>query len=89
MLRVNPASAVYDGEGNRVSETLGSTTTKFLVDDKNSTGLPQVLDEITNGSVNVRSPTDQGERMTARRLGDPSQDRAPCLVLWVGLPGLP
>jgi hypothetical protein len=42
---------VYDGDGNRVSETVGSTTMKFLVDDKNPTALPQVLDEIVNGSV--------------------------------------
>lgn len=41
----------YDGDGNRVSETAGGVTTKFLVDDKNPTGLPQVLDEIMNGSV--------------------------------------
>lgn len=42
---------VYDGDGNRVSETVGGTTTKFLVDDRNPTGFPQVLDEIVNGSV--------------------------------------
>jgi RHS repeat-associated protein len=42
---------VYDGDGNRVSETAGSAATKFLIDDKNPTGLPQVLDEIVNGSV--------------------------------------
>jgi len=41
---------VYDGDGNHVSET-GGTTTKFLVDDHNPTGLPQVLDEIVSGSV--------------------------------------
>ena len=41
----------YDGDGNRVSETVGGTTTKFLVDDHNPTGLPQVLDEVVNGSV--------------------------------------
>src|SRR5262249_9335888 len=41
----------YDGDGNRVSETVGGTTTKFLVDDKNPTGLPQVLDELVGGSV--------------------------------------
>lgn len=44
-------SLVYEGDGNRVSETAGGTTTKFLVDDHNPTGLPQVLDEIVNGSV--------------------------------------
>ena len=42
---------VYDGDGNRVSETVGGTTTKYLVDDLNPTALPQVLDEIVNGSV--------------------------------------
>ena len=42
---------VYDGDGNRVSETVGSTTTKYLVDDKNPTGYSQVMDEIENGSV--------------------------------------
>ena len=41
----------YDGDGNRVSETVGGTATKFLVDDKNPTGLPQVLDEIVSGAV--------------------------------------
>jgi RHS repeat-associated protein len=42
---------VYDGDGNRVSETVGGITTKFLVDDKNPTGLPQVLDELVSGAV--------------------------------------
>jgi len=42
---------VYDGDGNRVSETVGSTTTKFLVDDKNPTGYSQVMDELVNGAV--------------------------------------
>jgi RHS repeat-associated protein len=41
----------YDGDGNRVAETVGGTTTKFLVDDNNPTGLPQALDELVNGSV--------------------------------------
>ncbi|HYU47895.1 MAG TPA: RHS repeat-associated core domain-containing protein [Terriglobales bacterium] len=51
MLTHGAVSMVYDGDGNRVSETIGGTTTKFLVDDKNPTGLPQVLDEIVSGSV--------------------------------------
>jgi len=42
---------VYDGDGNRVSETVGSSTTKFLVDDKNPTGYSQVIDEVVNGAV--------------------------------------
>jgi RHS repeat-associated protein len=42
---------VYDGDGNRVSETAGGTTTKYLVDTLNPTGLPQVVDEVVSGSV--------------------------------------
>ena len=42
---------LYDGDGNRVSETAGGTTTKYLVDDLNPTGFPQVVDEIVGGSV--------------------------------------
>jgi RHS repeat-associated protein len=41
----------YDGDGNRVSESIGGATTKFLVDDHNPTRLPQVLDELVNSSV--------------------------------------
>ena len=42
---------VYDGDGNRASETVGGATTKYLVDTLNPTGLPQVLDETVNGAV--------------------------------------
>lgn len=51
MLKHGTVSLVYDGDGNRVSETVGSTTTKFLVDDKNPTGYSQVMDELVNGAV--------------------------------------
>ena len=47
----------YDGFGNRVVETAGGVTTRFLVeDDVNPTGLPQVFDELT-GSVVTRTYT--------------------------------
>jgi RHS repeat-associated protein len=42
---------VYDGDGNRVSENIGGTMTKFLVDDLNPTGLPQMMDETVSGAV--------------------------------------
>jgi RHS repeat-associated protein len=42
---------VYDGDGNRVSETVGTTTTKYLVDTLNPTGYSQVLDELVSGAV--------------------------------------
>jgi|SRR6267154_1526166 len=51
MLAHGAVTLLYDGDGNRVSETIGGTTTKFLVDDHNPTGLQQVLDEIVSGSV--------------------------------------
>ncbi|HLY42789.1 MAG TPA: RHS repeat-associated core domain-containing protein [Terracidiphilus sp.] len=42
---------VYDGDGNRVSKTVNGVTTKYLVDDLNPTGYPQIMDELTNGAV--------------------------------------
>jgi RHS repeat-associated protein len=37
----------YDGDGVRVSKTVGSTTTYYLVDDRNPTGYAQVVEEWT------------------------------------------
>ena len=51
MLTHGGVTLVYDGDGNRVAESIGGATTKFLVDDHNPTGLPQVLDELVSGSV--------------------------------------
>jgi len=45
------SGVVYDGDGNRVSETVGGTTTKYLVDSLNPTSLPQVIDELVSGAV--------------------------------------
>jgi len=42
---------VYDGDGNRVSETVGGVTTNYLVDTQNPTGYVQVVDELQNGAV--------------------------------------
>jgi len=42
---------VYDGDGNRVSETVAGVTTKYLVDTVNPTGYAQVLDELQSGTV--------------------------------------
>jgi len=41
----------YDGDGNRVQETVGSAITNFLVDDTNPTGYPQVVEELVGGVV--------------------------------------
>jgi hypothetical protein len=45
---------VYDDDGNRVSETAGSVTTKYLVDELTPTGYAQVDEEIVNGSVSAQ-----------------------------------
>ncbi len=42
---------VYDGDGNRVSKTVGGVTTKYLVDTNNLTGYAQVVEEIQGGNV--------------------------------------
>ena len=42
---------VYDGDGNRVSETAAGTTTSYLVDTLNPTGYSQVMDELVSGAV--------------------------------------
>jgi RHS repeat-associated protein len=41
----------YDGDGNRVSKTVGGVTTTYLVDELNHTGHAQVVEEITGGAV--------------------------------------
>jgi YD repeat-containing protein len=42
---------LYDGDGNRVAKTVGSVTTRYLIDDLNPTGLPQVVEETVGGAV--------------------------------------
>ena len=41
----------YDGDGNRVSKTIGGVTTDYLVDSTNPTGYAQVMEELQNGTV--------------------------------------
>jgi RHS repeat-associated protein len=53
---------VYDGDGNRVSETVAGVTTNYVVADINPTGYAQVLDELPpqqpgRGVVSNRSYT--------------------------------
>ncbi len=47
----NTVGLAYDGDGNRVAKVANGTTTRYLVDDLNPTGYPQVVDELTNGVV--------------------------------------
>jgi RHS repeat-associated protein len=41
----------YDGDGNRAAQTVGGVTTSYLVDDRNPTGLSQVVEELVAGRV--------------------------------------
>jgi len=51
MLTRGSVLILYDGDGNRVSETVAGVTTEYLVDTLNPTRLPQAVDEVVNGSV--------------------------------------
>ncbi len=51
LIRHGAVTIVYDGDGNRVSETVGGVTTNYLVDTQNPTGYAQVVDEVQNGAV--------------------------------------
>jgi RHS repeat-associated protein len=51
LIQKGSVEIVYDGDGNRVSETVGGVTTNYLVDTQNPTGYAQVVDELQGGSV--------------------------------------
>ena len=51
LIQKGAVTIVYDGDGNRVSETVGGVTTNYLVDTQNPTGYAQVVDELQNGTV--------------------------------------
>lgn len=54
--RNSAVSYLYDGDGNRVRKTEGTTNTFFLVDSLNPTGYAQVLEElqsVSGGATNV------------------------------------
>lgn len=51
MVQHGYVAIVYDGDGNRVSETVGGVATNYLVDTQNPTGYAQVLDELQSGTV--------------------------------------
>jgi YD repeat-containing protein len=44
-------TVLYNGDGQRVAETVNGITTTYLVDDLNPTGYAQVVEERTNGTV--------------------------------------
>jgi RHS repeat-associated protein len=51
LIQDGSVNIIYEGDGNRVSETVAGVTTKYLVDTQNPAGYAQVIDELVNGSV--------------------------------------
>lgn len=48
---------VYDGDGNRVAKSVNGVVARYLVDDLNPTGLPQVVEELIGSGVVTRTYT--------------------------------
>jgi len=44
-------SVTYDGDGNRVTKTVGGKTTWYLLDDRSLSGHVQVVEELSGGAV--------------------------------------
>jgi RHS repeat-associated protein len=61
---------VYNGDGQRVSKTVGSTTTLYLVDTHNLTGYAQVLEEsqVNSGITNLTRAYTYGLSLISQRL---------------------
>ena len=59
MLSMNGGAVqmMYDGDGNRVAKSVNGVVTRYLVDDLNPTGLPQVMDELNGSNVVTRTYT--------------------------------
>jgi RHS repeat-associated protein len=58
----------YDGDGNRVAKTMSSGTTRYLVDDLNPTGYPQVVEELNGGGAVQRQYTYGLQRISQYQL---------------------
>jgi RHS repeat-associated protein len=81
------ATMIYDGDGNRVAKTVGSTTTKYLVDDLNPTGYAQVVEEIGTGGVQ-RTYTYGLQRISQNQLLGSSQSSAVWTASFFGYDGV-
>ena len=51
MVAAGGVTLAYDGDGNRVKETVAGVATSYLVADQNLTGYAQVMDELQGGAV--------------------------------------
>ena len=51
LVQAGGVSLLYDGDGNRVQETVAGVSTNYLVADQNPTGFAQVMEELQAGAV--------------------------------------
>ena len=59
---------LYDGDGNRVAKSVSGVVTRYLVDDLNPTGYPQVVDELNGGGVVTRTYTYGVQRISQNQV---------------------
>ncbi len=71
LTNVNSGSIVisYDGDGNRMSKKVGTTTAYYLVDDRNPSGYAQVVEEWTasSGTTNLARVYNYGMALISQR----------------------
>ena len=61
-------SLIYDGDGNRVAKSVNGTVTRYLVDDLNPTGYPQVVEELNSSGVVQRQYSYGLQRISEKQL---------------------
>jgi RHS repeat-associated protein len=61
-------SLIYDGDGNRVAKSVSGTITRYLVDDLNPTGYPQVVEELNSSGVVQRQYSYGLQRINERQI---------------------
>jgi len=66
LIQKGAVTLAYDGDGNRVLETVGGVTTNYLVDTINPTGYAQVVDELVGGAVTRTYTMASNESMRIR-----------------------
>jgi YD repeat-containing protein len=61
---------LYDGDGNRVGKSVNGVVTRYLVDDLNPTGYPQVVEELNGSGAVTRTYTYGLERIDEEQVID-------------------
>ncbi len=76
-------TVAYDGDGNRVSETVGGVTTNYLVDTQNPTGYAQVVDELVGTRDCARYEISSSRPFTARAITESKTSARILQIHWV------